>query len=199
MLASAAAGSVLENWRRCSFPFLRNVLFLSFLLSGRDPLLDDSLCSDSNGPDEAQQFTSNCNGDLSLVLAGCCRSHVTLVQPVCAFHAISLVSSEILCCRLRRAVPDAWGTMIAPRSFDDDSSQMRIACFGDAPAPSPLHPIWARISLYWVFERICLFTNCEVLSYGLPAIMACLCHGHIRQLFQILGGSGVDIRRALTV
>ena len=82
MLASAAAGSVLENWRRCSFPFLRNVLFLSFLLSGRDPLLDDSLCSDSNGPDEAQQFTSNCHGDLSLVLAGCCRSHVTLVQPV---------------------------------------------------------------------------------------------------------------------
>jgi len=139
VLASAAAGSVLEIGDDVHFHFLGTFLFLSFPLSGRDPLLGDSLCSGSNGPDEAQQFTSNCNGDLSLVLAGCCRSHVTLVQPVCVFHAISLVSSEILCCRLRRAVPDAWGTMIAPRSFDDDSSQMRIACFGDAPGPSPLH------------------------------------------------------------
>ena len=28
--------------------------------------------------------------------------------------------------------------MIAPRRFDDDSSQMRVARFGDAPAPGPL-------------------------------------------------------------
>jgi hypothetical protein len=43
-------------------------LLLPFLLSGRDPLPDGSLCSGSYGPDEAQQFTSNCGGDLSLTL-----------------------------------------------------------------------------------------------------------------------------------
>ena len=60
-------------------------LLLPFLLSGRDLLPDGSLCSGSYGPDEAQQFTSNCGGDLSLVLA--CRSqpHVAFVQPVLRF------------------------------------------------------------------------------------------------------------------
>lgn len=82
-----------------AFSFLGMLCFLS----GRDPLLGDSLCSGSNGPDEAQQFTSNCNGDLSLVLAGCCQSHVTLVQPVLRLpRNLFSVSSEILCCRLRR-------------------------------------------------------------------------------------------------
>jgi hypothetical protein len=60
-------------------------LLLPFLSSGRDPLTDGSLCSGSYGPDEAQQFTNNCSGDLSLILACCSQSHVTLVQPVLCF------------------------------------------------------------------------------------------------------------------
>jgi hypothetical protein len=81
VLALAAAGSVLEmskdvhRWGRLCFFILRGIL----LLSGRDPLLGESLCSGSYGPDEAQQFTSNCGGDLSLVRAGCSQSPVTLV------------------------------------------------------------------------------------------------------------------------
>jgi hypothetical protein len=91
VLASAAAGSVLEigdDVHRlgglCS-SILRTFLLLPFLLSGRDPLADRSLCSGSYGPDEAQQFTSNCSGDLSLIFACCSQSHVTLVQPVLCF------------------------------------------------------------------------------------------------------------------
>ena len=84
MLASAAAGSVLEmsddvhRWGGLCFFILRSIL----LLSGRDPLLGDSLCSGSYGPDEAQQFTSNCGGDLSLVFACCSEPHVAFVKPV---------------------------------------------------------------------------------------------------------------------
>ena len=91
MLASAAAGSVLEisvdvhRLGRLCFSLLRMFLLLPFLLSGRDPLAEGSLCSGSYGPDEAQQFTSNCSGDLSLILACCSQSHVTLVQPVLRF------------------------------------------------------------------------------------------------------------------
>ena len=72
MLASAAAGSVLEisvDVHRLGGPcssILGTFLLLPFLLSGRDPLADGSLCSRFYGPDEAQQFTSNCSGDLSL-------------------------------------------------------------------------------------------------------------------------------------
>ena len=57
-------------------------LLLSFLLSGCYPLPGYYFCPGPYGPDEAQQFTSNCGGDLSFVLACCSRSHVTLVQPV---------------------------------------------------------------------------------------------------------------------
>jgi hypothetical protein len=96
VLASAAAGSVLEIGddvhRLGGFCFfvLRNVLLLPFPPSGLYPLSGYCFCPDPYGPDEAQQFTSNCGGDLSLILACCC-----------AFHAISLTSSEILSCRLR--------------------------------------------------------------------------------------------------
>jgi hypothetical protein len=69
------------DWSSLLFT-LRMFLLLPFLLSGRDPLPDGSLCSGSYGPDEAQQFTSNCGGDLSLILACCSQSHVTLVQPM---------------------------------------------------------------------------------------------------------------------
>ena len=60
-------------------------LLLPFLLSGRDPLPDGSLCSGSYGPDEAQQFTGNCRDDLPLVLAGCTQFHIALVQAVLRF------------------------------------------------------------------------------------------------------------------
>src|SRR4030081_3160326 len=60
-------------------------VFCLFFCQARDPLPDGSLCSGSYGPDEAQQFTSNCGGDLSLILACCSQSHVTLVQPMLCF------------------------------------------------------------------------------------------------------------------
>ena len=93
-------------------------LLLPFLLSGRDPLPDGSLCSGSYGPDEAQQFTSNWGGDLSLILACCSQSHVTLVQPVLRLpcNLFSLFGNTLL--SFAQAVPDASGTMIAPRNFD---------------------------------------------------------------------------------
>jgi len=79
VLASAAAGSVLEigdDVHRLSglyFFILRNVFVSVFLSSGRYPLPGDSFRSGPYGPDEAQQFTSNCGGDLSFVPAAASR------------------------------------------------------------------------------------------------------------------------------
>jgi hypothetical protein len=94
VLASAAAGSALENsddvhrFDGLAFPFLGTFLFLSFLSSGRYPPPGDSFCFGPYGPNEAQQFASNCSGDLSLVLSSCSHSHVTLAQPV--LHNVQL-------------------------------------------------------------------------------------------------------------
>ena len=90
MLAPAAAGSVLELSERCSswsvfvFSFLGKFLLLPLLLllSGCHLLPDGRFCSDPDGPDEAQQFTSHCGDDLPLVLACRPQLHIALVQPV---------------------------------------------------------------------------------------------------------------------
>jgi len=90
VLVLAAAGSVLEigvdvhRLGRLCFSLLGCFCFCLFLCQA-DPLAEGSLCSGSYGPDEAPQFTSNCSGDLSLILACCSQSHVTLVQPVLCF------------------------------------------------------------------------------------------------------------------
>ncbi len=86
MLASAAAGSVLEIGDDVHFHFSGTFLFLSFLSSGRYPLRGCCFCPDAYGPDEAQQFTSNCGDDLPLVLAGCTQFHVALMHPSLSDH-----------------------------------------------------------------------------------------------------------------
>jgi hypothetical protein len=58
-------------------------LLLFFLRCGS--LADGRLCSDSNSPNESQQFTSNCSNDLSLGLASCAQFHIALVQAVLCF------------------------------------------------------------------------------------------------------------------
>jgi hypothetical protein len=45
--------------------FLIGEVAFALFLSGCGLLADNSLCSGSNGPDEAQQFTGNCRDDLS--------------------------------------------------------------------------------------------------------------------------------------
>jgi hypothetical protein len=60
VLALAAAGSVLEvdgavhRLSDLGFFLLRKVFVCALVLSGRGSLPDNSLCSGSNGPDEAQ-------------------------------------------------------------------------------------------------------------------------------------------------
>src|SRR5215469_14065487 len=118
------------------FFLLRKVFVL--LGSGCGSLPDDSLCSGSNRPYESQQFTSNCSSYLPVVLAGCVQFPIALVQPMLClpcnlfrFFGNALLSPA-------QSVPDTWWTTIAPCSFDDDPSQVRVAGFGDAPAPRSL-------------------------------------------------------------
>ena len=140
MLAQPAAGSVLgigDTVHRLNVFFLvRKVLSLPW--SGCDLLLGASLCSGSNRPDEAQQFTSNCSSDLPLVLAGCTQFSIALVQPMLCLprNFLHLFGNALL--SSAQSVPDTGWTTIAPCSFDDDSSQMRVAGFGDASAPGSL-------------------------------------------------------------
>jgi hypothetical protein len=76
-----------------------------------------------------------------------------------------LLFTDLAICDLRRYLRfDASGSQIWTFRLEGHASCIRN-CY--------LIPIWARISVYWVFERICLFTNCQVFAYGLPAIMAC--------------------------
>ena len=142
MLAPAAAGSVFEigvsvhRLSVFSFFLLRKVL--SLFLSGCNSLAGDSLCSGPNGPDEAQQFTSNCGGDFSPIFAGCAQSHIAFVQPVLRFprNLLGLLRNALL--PSAQSIPNTWWTTIAPRCFDDDSSQVCVAGLGDAPASHSL-------------------------------------------------------------
>ena len=58
--------------------------------------------SGSNCPDEAQQLTSNCGNDLSLVLAGSAQFHIALVQAVLRFPRNLLDLFRNAPCRLRK-------------------------------------------------------------------------------------------------
>jgi hypothetical protein len=85
VLGSTAAGSVLEigdDVHRWS-----SVLWF---LSGCNSLADDSLCSGSNGPDEAEQFTSNGRNDFPVVLASCAQFD----QRIGAGHSILTVGNK---------------------------------------------------------------------------------------------------------
>ena len=144
MLALAAAGSVFEmdvsfhRFSVLSFFLLRKFLSLLWLLSGCNLLLGDSLCSGSNCPDEAQQFTCNCCDDLPLVLAGCTQFHIPLVKPVLRFpgNLFRLFRDALLASA--QSIPDTGWATIAPCGFDDDSSQVRVSGFSDASASGSL-------------------------------------------------------------
>src|SRR5271163_3942905 len=117
---------------------LGKLLFLLWFLSGCDLLVGDRFCCGSNCPDEAQQFTSNCGNDLSLVLAGSAQFHIALVQAVLRFprNLFDLFRNALL--SSAQSIPDSWWTTIAPCCFDNDSSQVRVAGFRDASTPDPL-------------------------------------------------------------
>jgi len=68
-----------------------------------------------------------------IFLLSCLRSQRRyVVQPCCAFHAISLAlpkySPVVYVIHTKYLVDDD-----SSRSFNDDSSQMRVACFGMLP------------------------------------------------------------------
>ncbi len=144
MLASAAAGSVLEigydvhQLGGLCFSIFRKVFVSVFPSSGRYPLPGYCFCPDPYGPDEAQQFTSNCGGDLSLVLAGCGQSHIPFVQPVLRLprNLFRFFGDTLL--SFAQSIPDTGWTTIVPCGFDDDSPQVRVAGFSDAPASRSL-------------------------------------------------------------
>src|SRR5580700_177082 len=117
---------------------LRRFLSLLCFLSGCSLLAGESLCSDSDGPDEAQQFTGNCGDDLPLGLAGCAQLHTAFVQPMLRLpcNLFDLFGDALL--SSAQSVPDTGWTAIAPRCFDGDSSQVRVAGLGDAPASRSL-------------------------------------------------------------
>jgi hypothetical protein len=144
VLALAAAGSVFEmdvsvhRFSVLSFFLLREFLSLLRMLSGCNLLLGNSLGSDSNGPDKAQQLSGYCCDNLPLVLAGCAQFHIPLMQPVLRLprNLLHLFRDALL--SSAEPVPDTWRTTIAPCCFDNDSSQVRVAGFSDAPASGSL-------------------------------------------------------------
>ena len=81
MRARAAAGSVLEFGGSAHslgrFCFFSLEKFLPLFSSGGYPLPSYCFRRDPDGPDEAQQFASQCSDDLSR-----CQPAVALVQPV---------------------------------------------------------------------------------------------------------------------
>src|SRR5271170_6430589 len=121
-----------------SFFLLRKFWPLLWLLSGCNLLLGNSLGSGSNSPDKAQQLSGYCCDNLPLVLAGCAQFHIPLMQPVLRLprNLFRLFRDALL--SSAQSVPDTWRTTIAPCGFDDDSSQVCVAGFGDASAPGPL-------------------------------------------------------------
>jgi hypothetical protein len=143
VLALAAAGPVFEmdasvhRFGGLSFSFLE-VLSFAWLLSGCKLLAGNSLCSGSNGPDEAQQLSGYCCDNLPLVLAGCAQFHIPLMQPVLRLprNLFRLFRDALL--SSAQSVPDTWRATIAPGRLDNDSSQVRVAGFRDASAPGSL-------------------------------------------------------------
>ncbi len=120
-----------------AFSFFGRFLFL-LSFHAATCWLTISLCSGSNSPDEAQQFTSNCSNDLPLVLAGRAQLHISLMQPVLCLpcNLLGLFRNALL--SSAQSIPDTWWTAIAPCCFDNDSSQVRVAGFSDASASGSL-------------------------------------------------------------
>src|ERR1700751_1706852 len=121
-----------------SFFLLRKFLSLLWLSSGCNLLLGNSLGSDSNGPDKAQQLSGYCCDNLPLVFARCAQFPIALVQPMLRLprNLFGLFRDAFL--SSAQSVPDTWRTTIAPCCFDNDSSQVRVAGFSDASTPGSL-------------------------------------------------------------
>ena len=90
-------------------------------------VVEISLGLDGDGPDEAQQFSSDCGHDLPLILACHGQLHVALVQAIlrlpCDFDDLrrnSLMSFTQL-------FSDAGQVSIAPGRFHHDASEVRVA------------------------------------------------------------------------
>ena len=123
VLAPAAADPVLdlENVvhglnRFLLFLYLESFCFLYFRFSScRQLLLAGCFGLDSDGPDEAQQFSSDCRHDLPLILACSHQLHVAAVWPVLLFpcNLSDLCRNPFL--SSAQFSSDPWPMPIAPR------------------------------------------------------------------------------------
>jgi hypothetical protein len=119
--------------RFCFFILWVVFAFVGSLFSYGHWLLACRFSLDSDGPDEAQQFASYSGNDLALVLA-CSR------QPSVALGESDLrLPGNLLdwfwepFLSLAQPGPDGRPVPITPCRLDHDTSQMCVACLGDAP------------------------------------------------------------------
>ena len=140
MLAPAAAGTVLDldddfhpGVRFCFF-LLRRFCFFSSCSS----LHNSRFGFSTYGPDKTQEFAAHRSDDLSLVFARGRQSRVSLMQSVLCLpcNLFSLFRRALL--SFAQPSPDGRRAMITPCCFDDDPSQVRVACFRNATAPGSL-------------------------------------------------------------
>jgi hypothetical protein len=124
-------------WVVFVFSFLgKFLLLLCFCFSsGRYPQFARRFRLDPDGPDEAQQLASHGGDDLSLIFSCRRKSNVALVQSVLRFpgNLLDLFWNPLLSLAQRRT--DARPKPVAPGRFNRNSSEMRVAGFGDATAP----------------------------------------------------------------
>ena len=90
------------------------------------------------GPDKTQQFAAHRGDDLSFVFTLRRQSRVSLVQSVLCLprNLRSLLRCTLL--SFSQSSPDGRRAMITPCCFDDDPSQVSVACPGNAAAASSL-------------------------------------------------------------
>ncbi len=140
MHAPAAAGPVLElvdDVHRVA----RFVVFLirkafAFCPSCRHRPGSSPLRSDTNGPYKTEQFASNGDGDLALVLAGGGQSGIALVQPKLCLpgHLFDVFRHTLLSPAQSR--PYRRPEPVTPGGFDNNPALVCVPRLRDA-APSP--------------------------------------------------------------
>ena len=133
MLAPAAADPVLElNCLVQRFFFFPIWKVFGFVFSCSHGLSTTCFSLDRDGPDKAQQLSSDCSHDLPLILACHAQLHVALMQ------AILRLPCDLDDCwgntfvSLAQLFPDARQVSITPPRFHHDASEVRITGLGDA-------------------------------------------------------------------
>ena len=133
MLAPAAADPVLElNCLVQRFFFFPIWKVFGFVFSCSNGLSTTCFSLDRDGPDKAQQLSSDCSHDLPLILACHAQLHVALMQ------AILRLPCDLDDCwgntfvSLAPLFPDARQVSITPGRFHHDASEVRITGLGDA-------------------------------------------------------------------